>query len=126
MCEIVCLLQKRWEDEDHQIHAQRVGTMRLRLDKNTDGWVEKKQFPIHYGDITSQIWYEDYMGLVVGERAYYAINSKGENVKIIEEGWAKADEKPTHLILKFDSSYGGAYVGTPGNTLWLDNVGFVY
>ena len=126
MCEIVCLLQKRWEDEDHQIHAQRVGTMRLRLDKNTDGWVEKKQFPIHYGDITSQIWYEDYMGLVVGERAYYAINSKGENVKIIEEGWAKADENPTHLILKFDSSYGGAYVGTPGNTLWLDNVGFVY
>ena len=66
------------------------------------------------------------MGLVVGERAYYAINSKGENVKIIEEGWAKADENPTHLILKFDSSYGGAYVGTPGNTLWLDNVGFVY
>lgn len=126
MCEIVCLLQKRWEDANHQIHAQRVGTMRLRLDKSTGGWVEKKDFTIHYGDITGESWYQDYMGLVTGERAYYALNSKGENVMIQEEGWASANETPTHLILKFDSSYGGAYVGTPGNTFWIDNVSLVY
>ena len=66
------------------------------------------------------------MGLVTGERTYYALNSKGKNVKIIEEGWADANETPTHLIVKFDSSYGGAYIGSEGNTLMIDNVKLVY
>lgn len=126
MAECVCLLQNRWEDEDGNIHALRVGTMRVRLDKNTNGWVEGKQFPIHYGDISKESYYRDYMGMVSGERTYYAINSKGKNVPIHEEGWADANETPTHLIIKFDSSYGGAYIGTEGNTLWIDNVRFVY
>ena len=126
MAECVCLLQNRWEDEDGNIHALRVGTMRVRFDKNTNGWVEGKQFPIHYGDISKESYYRDYMGMVSGERTYYAINSKGKNVPIYEEGWADANETPTHLIIKFDSSYGGAYIGTEGNTLWIDNVRFVY
>jgi hypothetical protein len=126
MAECVCLLQNRWEDEDGNIHALRVGTMRVRFDKNTNGWVEGKQFPIHYGDISKESYYRDYMGMVSGERTYYAINSKGKNVPIHEEGWADANETPTHLIIKFDSSYGGAYIGTEGNTLWIDNVRFVY
>lgn len=124
--EMVCLLQKRWEEPDGSIHALRIGTHRVRFNKNTDGWVEGKEFPIHYGDISKESWYRDYMGFVVGERAYYAKNSKGENVKIIEEGWADADEKPTHLILKFDSSNGGPYIGSIGNTLMIDNVKLVY
>lgn len=126
MAECVCLLQKRWEDEDNNIHALRIGTMRVRFDKNTNGWVEGKQFPIHYGDISKENYYRDYMGMVSGERTYHAINSKGKNVPIHEEGWADANETPTHLIVKFDSSYGGAYIGTEGNTLWIDNVRFVY
>ncbi len=126
MGECVCLLQKRWEDEEGNIHALRVGTMRTRFDKNTDGWVENKDFPIHYGDITSESFYKDWMGLVTGERTYYALNSKGDNVPIIEEGWADANETPTHLIIKFDSSYGGAYIGAVDNTLWIDNVEMVY
>ena len=89
-------------------------------------WVEGKQFPIHYGDISKESYYRDYMGMVSGERTYHAINSKGKNVPIHEEGWADANETPTHLIVKFDSSYGGAYIGTEGNTLWIDNVRFVY
>ena len=126
MCEVVCLLQKRWEDADGNLHAKRVGTLRMRFDKSTDGWQDGKQFPIHYGDISTESWYRDWMGPVVGERTYYALNSKGENVPISEEGFASADETPTHLILKFDSSYGGAYIGTPGSTLWIDNVKLVY
>ena len=66
------------------------------------------------------------MGLVSGSDTYYALNSKGKNVPIIEEGWASADETPTHILLKFDSSHGGAYVGTEGNTLWIDNVKLVF
>ncbi len=126
MAECVCLLQKRWEDEDGNIHALRIGTMRVRFDKNTNGWIEGKEFPIHYGDISKEGYYRDWMGMVKGERTYYAVNSRGKNVPIQEEGWADADETPSHLIVKFDSSCGGAYTGTEGNTFWVDNVRFVY
>lgn len=126
MAECVCLLQKRWEDSEGNIHALRVGTMKMRFSKSTDGWVEGKEFPIYYGDITGESFYKDWMGMVSGERQYYALNSKGKNVPIIEDGWASKDETPTHLILKFDSSYGGAYIGSVGNTLWIDNVRFVH
>jgi len=126
MGECLCLLQKRWEDETGSIHALRIGTMRVRFDKNTNGWVEGKEFAIHYGDISKESYYRDWMGMVKDERAFHALNSKGKNVPIQEEGWADANETPTHLIVKFDSSYGGAYIGTEGNTLWIDNVRFVY
>lgn len=126
MADCLCMLQKRWEDENGNIHALRVGTMRVRFDKNTGGWVEGKEFPIHYGDITRNSYFRSYMGLFTGDEAFYAINSKGKNVPIIEEGWADASETPTHVTVKFDSSTGGAYTGTEGNTLWIDNVKFVY
>lgn len=126
MAECICLLQKRWEDADGNIHAKRVGTLRVRFDKNTNGWVEAKEFPIHYGDISKEPFYKDWMGMITGDGVYYALNSKGVNVPIQEEGWASADETPTHVIVKFDSSHAGAYIGSEGNTLWVDNVKFVY
>ncbi len=126
MADCVCLLQKRWEDADGKIHALRVGTMRLRLTHSTDGWVEGCEFPIHYGDITHESFYRSWMGLISDDRQFYALNSRGDNVPIIEEGWASDTETPTHLILKFDSSYGGAYIGAVGNTLWLDNIKLVH
>ena len=66
------------------------------------------------------------MGLITGDRVFYAKNSKGKLVPVVEEGWASASETPTHIVVKFDSSHGGAYVGTIGNTLWIDNVRLVY
>lgn len=126
MGECVCLLQKRWEDEDGNIHALRVGTMRMRLSKSTNGWIEGKEYTIHYGDISGESFYRDWMGLVTGDRQYYALNSKGKNVPIQEDGWADKDEKPTHLVLQFASSHGGAYIGSVGNTLWIDNVKMVF
>jgi hypothetical protein len=30
------------------------------------------------------------------------------------------------VVVKFDSSCGGAYIGSIGSTLWVDNVEFVY
>ena len=123
MGQCLCLLQKRWEDADGNIHALRIGTMRHRFSQNCD-WKEDQSFNIHYGDITHESFYQADMGL--NASGFYALNSKGKNVPIQEEGWAEPDETPTHVILKFDSSYGGAYIGTVGNTLWLDNVKFVY
>lgn len=126
MGQVTCLLQKRWEDANGNIHALRVGTMCHRFSKSTNGWQENQDFTIHYGDITGQSSYRSWMGLFGSERTIYARNSKGKNVPVREEGWATPDETPTHVILKFDSSHGGAYVGTIGNTLWVDNVRFVY
>lgn len=125
MGQCLCLLQKRWEDAEGNIHALRIGTMRQLFSQNCD-WKEGQTFTIHYGDITREKFYKADMGLMSGTNVFYALNSKGKNVPVQEEGWAEADEQPTHIILKFDSSYGGAYVGTVGNTLWLDNVKLVY
>ena len=125
MGQVTCLLQKRWEDADGNIHALRVGTMRHMFSQNTD-WKEGQSFTIHYGDITGESFYKSWMGLIGGGESFYALNSKGKNVPIKEEGWADPNETPTHIVLKFDSSHGGAYVGTIGNTLWIDNVKLVY
>lgn len=56
----------------------------------------------------------------------YVRNSKGKQVLLKETGWADKDETPTHLIIQFSSSNGGAFVGSPGNTFWIDNVSLVF
>ncbi|MBR6141236.1 MAG: PCMD domain-containing protein [Bacteroidaceae bacterium] len=124
--QVICLLQKRWEDADGNIHALRVGTMYHYFSENTPDWKEGQTFTIHYGDISRESFYQGGMGLMSGETGFHALNSKGKCVPIQEEGWAGPEEAPTHIILKFDSSSGGAYVGTIGNTLWVDNVKLVY
>ncbi|MBP5392478.1 MAG: PCMD domain-containing protein [Bacteroidaceae bacterium] len=121
----LCLLQKRWEEADGSIHALRIGTMLQRFSQNCD-WKEGQTYSIHYGDITGESFFQSGMNLMSGSNVFYALNSKGKNVPVIEEGWAEPDETPTHIVLKFDSSHGGAYVGTIGNTLWIDNVKLVY
>lgn len=120
----VLLLQKRTEDAAGNITAKRVGTLIVKYGKSTSGWVENATYEILYGDITGR---SDYDASLMGLRDYdYATNSKGVNVKVKETGWAAANETPTHLMVQFSSSHGGAYIGTPGNTLWVDNVRLVY
>lgn len=126
MPDVILYLQKRWEDSSGNIHALRIGTMVHRFNKSTSGWVDDARFTINYGDITKQSGYQSYMGLTTGDVVKYAKNSKGKMVKVIEDGWASADETPTHIVLQFDSSHGGAYVGSVGNTFWVDNVRLVY
>lgn len=121
---MTCLLQKRTEDKDGNIIAKRVGTAVVRYDKNSD-WHNGATYEIHYGDISHTAYYDaELMRLGVGN--YHARNSKGESQLIQENGWAAPGEKPTHLIVQFTSSLGGAYVGSPGNTIWVDNVCLVY
>ena len=121
---VVLLLQKRWEDENGNVYSKRVGTMVQRYYESQLEWVNGVTYPILYGDITNLPEYRDYMRIQVEER--YTENSKGESVPIQEVGWADADETPTHMVLQFVSSHGGAYVGSIGNTFWVDNVKFVY
>ena len=121
--EVYVLLQKRWEDSKGNIHALRVGTGRERYDKSIPLTLGH-QLPIHYGDITKEPFYKSYMGLLNGDKAYYAKNSKGKLVPVQEEGWAAADETPTHVLVMCSSSCGEPFVGTEGLTLYIDNVGF--
>ncbi len=121
---VILLLQKRWEDAAGNVYSKRVGTMVRRYTESTPGWVNGATCPILYGDITSSPEYRPYMRIQVEER--YTSNSKGKSVPIQEVGWAEPGETPTHMVLQFTSSHGGAYVGSPGNTLWIDNVELVY
>lgn len=126
MADCILLLQKRWEDAKGNIYAHRIGTMVVRFSKST-GWVNNARFTIHYGDISKQNFYKSYMGLLAsGDDMKYAKNSKGKMVPIREVAWGKATDTPTHLVLQFDSSHGGAYIGSVGNTLWVDNVRLAY
>jgi len=78
-----------------------------------------------YGDITGNPEYKAHMmRLQVQER--YAVNSKGESVPIKEVAWGTEDDIPTHIQLQFTSSHGGAYIGSPGNSFYVDNVKLVY
>ncbi len=123
-CITVLYLQKRHEDAKGNITAKRVGTLVVKYGKSTNGWVEGATYEIMYGDIRNTPHYNTAtMGL---RSTDYARNSKGRSVPVKETGWAAPGETPTHLTLQFSSSHGGAYIGTPGNTLWIDNVALVY
>lgn len=123
-CIAVLYLQKRHEDANGNITAQRVGTVVVKYGKSTAGWVDGATYEIHYGNITGKPFYD---AVTMGLRSTdYARNSKGKSVIVHETGWASADTTPTHILLQFSSSHGGAYVGTVGNTFWVDNVGLVY
>ena len=121
---VILLLQKRWEDAEGNVYSKRVGTMVQRYTESTPDWVNDATYPILYGNITSKPEYKPYMRIQVEER--YTLNSKGKSVPIQEVGWAEPGEAPTHMVLQFTSSHGGAYIGSPGNTFWVDNVELIY
>ncbi len=121
--EITVMLQKRWEDEDGNIHALRVGTGIERIMEDVPQWIDGHEIKVRYGDITGEPDYKEYMGLKTDpDIAYHAINSKGRNVVIMEDGWAEPGTEPTHIMIHFISSCGKAFYGGVGNTLWIDNV----
>ena len=121
---VIFLLQRRTEDAAGNITAKRVGTMVVTYDTSTEGWRNGATYDILYGDIRHNPKYNpETMHL---RSVDYARNSKGKNVLVKETGWASSDETPTHMLLQFTSSHGGAYIGSPGNTLWVDNVKLVY
>lgn len=121
--EVAIILQKRWEDEKGQVHALRVGTGIYRFTKGSTEWVNGFKVPVHYGDISGESYFKSYMGLMNGTAMdLHTLNSQGKNVAVKEEGWAKPDETPNFMIIKFLSSCGLPFEGGVGNTLWLDNV----
>ena len=120
----ILFLQKRWEDANGNVYAKRIGTMVTYYYHSTD-WKNNASYEIMYGDITGRPEYKAHMmRLQVTEN--YTVNSKGESVPIHEVAWGNEDDVPTHIYIQFTSSHGGAYIGSPGNSLWVDNVKLVY
>ena len=125
-CQVMRLLQRRWEDAEGIIHAERVGTAFLRIGRSTSGWVLRRRIPVWYGDARQMPGFQSYMGLIAGENVLYATNSRGKRVPIREEGWAAADAPCTHAVLHISSGSRGGFTGAPGNTLWIDNLCLEY
>ncbi len=124
--EVFIILQRRWEDEDGNIHAKRVGTGRELLGKSTSGWVNQHMLKVNYGDITGKPFYKSYMGLIPEEKSYYARNSEGKMVPVVEEGWDEATATPTHMLVMFSAGSGEPYVGTIGTDFLVDNVALLF
>lgn len=119
--ETLVLLQRRWEDKEGNIFAHRVGTGREKYSRSTSGWVNGHDLGITYGQGGKTT-----MNLIPEARSYYARNSKGKMVPVKEVGWDPAGTAPTHIIVMFSAAGGEPYTGTPGLTLWVDNVAMVY
>ncbi len=118
-------LQHRWEDTEGNIHAKRVGTAGKHF-TSSSAWTNGYKLPVVYGDMSKKGSIPEYLKLRTKDNCYYARNSKGKMVPVVEEGWAAAGTMPTHAIVMFSSGNGAPYVGTEGLTFYVDNVGFEY
>ncbi len=124
--QIVFVLQNRWEDEDGNIYAKRVGTAIYHITSPTNDWVNGFRIPVIYGDARKSPDYKPYMNLGPLKDNFYTINSKGKNVEIHEIGWGDENTPVTHAIMLISASCQEAFSGTIGNTLWVDNIKLEY
>lgn len=126
--EFCMILQKRWEDENGNVFATRIGAARHFFTGTQNEWVNDSVFQITYGDFTKLPNYDaKTMGLIPEVSEVYVKNSKNKMVSLTETGWGNKEDTPTHLILYFTSSYQGVdYVGSPETVFWVDNIEFIY
>ena len=126
--EFCVILQKRWEDKNGNVFATRIGGARQFFTGTVSQWINGAIFPVTYGDITRLPEYDaKNMGLIPSVGEVYVKNSQGKMVSLVETGWGKPEDIPTHLIFYFTSSYQGIqYQGSPESVFWVDNIEFVY
>lgn len=124
--EIYIFLQRRWENEDGHIYAERIGTARHRFAYSIPLWHNDYRVDIHYGDITGAGFFKPYMDLFPAGGEFKALNSQGKMVRIEETGYASKDAEPTHVILMITAGCYPAFYGMPGNALWVDNLRWVF
>ena len=126
--EFCVILQKRWEDEHGNVFAKRIGGTRQFFTGEQKDWINGAEFPIIYGDITQESFYDPRtMGLIPGVAEVWVKNSKDELVPLVETGWGTPDDQPTHIIMYFTSSYEGVqYIGSAKTVFWVDNFEFIY
>ena len=123
-CAVIYIyLQHRWEDsETGKIYARRVGTAYQRICETIPEWINNYEIPIRWGNITTSPDFQDYEGL--NRVDMMARNSTGKMVRIEEVGWSI--DEPTHIVMYISASNAGVFRAYEGNTLWVDNLRFVY
>ena len=120
---IYVYLQHRWEDkETGKIYARRVGTAYQRICETIPEWINNYEIPIRWGNITISSDFQDYEGLNQVDMMTH--NSAGKMVRIEEVGWSL--DEPTHIVMYISASNAGVFRAYEGNTLWVDNLRFVY
>lgn len=126
--EFCLILQKRWEDENGNVFATRIGGSRQFFTGTVNQWINDATFSVSYGDITRLPEFDaKTMGLIPSVGEVYVKNSQNKMVPLIETDWGKPEDVPTHLIFYFTSSYQGIlYQGSPESVFWVDNIEFVY
>jgi len=126
--EFCMILQKRWEDKNGNVFATRIGGARQFFTGTVSQWIKDATFQVSYGDVTRLPEYDaKTMGLIPGVGEVYVKNSQNKMVPLVETGWGKPEDVPTHLIFYFTSSYQGIlYQGSPESVFWVDNIEFVY
>jgi len=126
--EFAVILQKRWEDKDGNVFATRIGGARQFFTGNVNDWINGATFPVTYGDPTNLPQYDEKtMGLIPKVSEVYVKNSQNKMVSLVETGWGKPDDIPTHMILYFTSSYEGVnFTGSPETEFWVDNIELIY
>jgi hypothetical protein len=126
--EFALILQKRWEDKDGNVFATRIGGARQFYTGTQAQWVTGATYPVTYGDVTHLPIYDPKtMGLIPSVGEVYVKNSLGKMVPLVETGWGKPGDAPTHMILYFTSSYQGVeYIGSTESVFWVDNIELVY
>ena len=123
-CAVIYIyLQHRWEDkETGRVYARRVGTIYERICETIPEWRNNLHLPIRWGDISDDPDFQEYEGL--NQVDMMTRNSRGKMVRIEELGWRK--DEPTHIIMYISSSNAGVFRACEGNTLWVDNLRWVY
>ena len=126
--EFAIILQKRWEDAAGNVFATRIGGARQFYTGAQTKWIIGATYPLAYGDFTHLPQYDPKtMGLIPSVAEVYVKNTKGKMVPLVETGWGKTGEVPTHMILYFTSSYQGVeYMGSTESVFWVDNIELVY
>ena len=128
MAEFCIILQKRWEEPDGSVSAIRIGGIRAFLKSTGNQWINGATYQIRYGDLTREPYYDAAtMGLIPSVGPMYVTNSKGDMVPLVERGWGKEGDTPTHLVMYFSSSYQGIdFIGSPESKFWVDNISLTY
>ena len=103
---------------ERQLTQEQFGSLFHVTRQTVSNWENGKSYP----DLQLLVAISDQFGVSLDT----LLKEDTKMVKAIEEGWAGESETPTHIVLQFDSSHGGAYIGSVGNTLWIDNLRLVY